>query len=49
MCGLIRRETLDFPDLGYAFLAKHHRCGYASEAGAAVLDDTPSRYFSNDP
>jgi RimJ/RimL family protein N-acetyltransferase len=38
MCGLIRRDTLDFPDLGYAFLARHYRRGYASEAGAAVLD-----------
>jgi RimJ/RimL family protein N-acetyltransferase len=37
MCGLIRRDTLDFPDLGYAFLARHYRRGYASEAGAAVL------------
>ncbi|PTR32749.1 RimJ/RimL family protein N-acetyltransferase [Luteibacter sp. OK325] len=39
MCGLIRRDSLDFPDLGYAFLAMHHRRGYASEAGAAVLDE----------
>lgn len=37
MCGLIRRDTLDFPDLGYAFLARHYRRGYASEAGAAVI------------
>jgi len=37
MCGLIRRETLDFPDLGYAFLSRHYRKGYASEAGVAVL------------
>jgi len=37
MCGLIRRDTLDFPDLGYAFLSRHYRRGYASEAGAAVL------------
>ena len=43
MCGLIRRDSLDFPDLGYAFLAKHHRRGYASEAGAAVLDDARKR------
>lgn len=43
MCGLIRRDSLDFPDLGYAFLATHHRRGYASEAGAAVLDDARRR------
>jgi len=43
MCGLIRRDSLDFPDLGYAFLARHHRCGYATEAGIAVLDDARRR------
>lgn len=36
-CGLIRRDVLEYPDLGYAFLTRHHRRGYASEAGAAVL------------
>lgn len=43
MCGLIRRDVLDYPDLGYAFLAKHHRRGYASEAGAAVVDHARRR------
>ncbi|GLQ98252.1 GNAT family N-acetyltransferase [Dyella mobilis] len=38
MSGLIRRDTLDYPDLGYAFLQRHHGHGYASEAGAAVLE-----------
>lgn len=38
MCGLLRRDSLDCPDLGYAFLARHHRRGYASESGAVVLD-----------
>jgi len=37
MSGLIRRDTLDFPDLGYAFLSRHYRRGYATEAGAAVI------------
>ncbi len=38
MCGLIRRDTLDYPDLGYAFLKRHHGQGYASESGAATLE-----------
>jgi [ribosomal protein S5]-alanine N-acetyltransferase len=38
MSGLIRREELPFPDLGYAFLPAHEGQGYASEAGRAALD-----------
>lgn len=38
MSGLIKRDTLPHPDLGYAFLPAHQGRGYASEAGAAVLD-----------
>jgi RimJ/RimL family protein N-acetyltransferase len=37
LCGLLRRETLDAPDLGFAFLPEHRGQGYAREAGAAVL------------
>lgn len=37
MCGLLRRDTLPDPDLGYAFLPNHWSRGYAVEAGAAVL------------
>ncbi|CAN7364272.1 GNAT family N-acetyltransferase [Phenylobacterium sp. LjRoot219] len=37
MCGLIEREVLDSPDLGYAFLDRHSGQGYATEAAAAVL------------
>lgn len=37
MCGLVRREGLPRPDLGYAFLPEHTGQGLASEAGAAVL------------
>ena len=38
ICGLLRRETLPDPDLGYALLARHTGRGYAREACAAVLD-----------
>ena len=37
MSGLIKRDSLEFPDLGYAFLPEHAGMGYATEAGAAVI------------
>lgn len=37
MCGLLRRDTLDAPDLGYAWLPRHRGRGLAREAAAAVL------------
>jgi RimJ/RimL family protein N-acetyltransferase len=38
MCGLLKRETLDDPDIGYAFLAAHRGRGYAREAAAGVME-----------
>lgn len=37
LCGLLRRETLDAPDIGFAFLPAYEGGGYAHEAAAAVL------------
>jgi [ribosomal protein S5]-alanine N-acetyltransferase len=37
ICGLVRRPALEHPDLGYALAPAARGCGYASEAGAAVL------------
>lgn len=37
MCGLIKRDELDIPDLGYAFLPQFTGCGYALEACSAIL------------
>lgn len=37
MCGLIRRESLPYVDLGFAFLERHHGHGYAREAAAAAV------------
>jgi len=37
MCGLLKRETLDDVDLGFAFLPEFWGKGYAREASAAVL------------
>jgi len=36
ICGLIKRDTLDDVDIGYAFLPKFWSRGYAVEACAAV-------------
>lgn len=43
MCGVIRRDTLPEPDLGYAFLAEHAGRGYAREAAAACIADARER------
>lgn len=37
LCGLVRREGLDGPDLGFAFLPEGRGRGYALEAAQAVL------------
>jgi RimJ/RimL family protein N-acetyltransferase len=37
MCGLLRRPTLDAPDLGYALLPEFWGAGYAVEAADGVL------------
>jgi RimJ/RimL family protein N-acetyltransferase len=37
MCGLVKRDSLDDPDLGYALLPEFSGQGLASEAAAAVL------------
>ena len=37
MCGLLKRETLEHVDLGFAMLPDAHGMGYAREAAAATL------------
>jgi RimJ/RimL family protein N-acetyltransferase len=37
VCGLVVREGLAGPDIGFAFLPQHHGRGYAFEAASAVL------------
>jgi ribosomal-protein-alanine N-acetyltransferase len=37
ICGLVKRDGLDHPDVGYAFLERFWGRGYASEAAAASL------------
>ena len=38
ICGLVNRDTLDHPDIGFAFLPAYRGRGYATEAAAAVLE-----------
>jgi RimJ/RimL family protein N-acetyltransferase len=37
MCGLIKRDTLEHVDLGFAFLSRFWGNGYACESAAAVV------------
>ena len=37
LCGLVKRDGLDDPDVGYAFLEPYWGRGYASETAAATL------------
>src|SRR5215213_80928 len=43
MCGLIKREELPDPDIGFAFLPDFWNKGFAFEAAAAVLHDGRER------
>jgi RimJ/RimL family protein N-acetyltransferase len=42
MCGLIKRDTLDDIDIGYAFLPAYRGQGYAFESAQAVLEYAPT-------
>jgi RimJ/RimL family protein N-acetyltransferase len=37
ICGLLKRETLDDVDIGFAFLQRYWSQGYARESAAAVM------------
>ncbi|NEM97224.1 GNAT family N-acetyltransferase [Pontibacter burrus] len=37
LCGIIKRDILDHPDIGFAFLPEANGKGYAHEAAAATL------------
>lgn len=39
LCGLLKRETLPAPDLGFAFLPQYRNQGYAYESAQLVLQD----------
>ena len=37
ICGLVKREGLDAPDVGFGFLSQYGSHGYAAESAAAVI------------
>lgn len=39
MCGLLQRDSLDHPEVGYAFLSEFCGQGYAVESASAVVAD----------
>ena len=43
MCGLLKREELPHPDIGFAFLPDFWSKGYAFEAASAVMEDVRAR------
>lgn len=38
ICGLLQRDWLECPDIGFAYLPRFRSRGYAFEAASAVLD-----------
>ncbi len=43
ICGLLKRDWLDDPDVGFAFVPEHWSRGYALESASAVLADARER------
>lgn len=44
LCGLIKRDSLEDVDIGYAFLPQFRGSGYAREAASAVLKHGKDRF-----
>jgi len=44
MCGLLKRDNLEYADLGFALLPRYYRQGYAKEACFAVLNEAREKY-----
>lgn len=47
ICGLLKREELEHPDLGFAFLPDFRGKGYAMEAAKSVLETEMAHYSMN--
>ena len=43
VCGLIKRDDLDLPDIGFAILPDYRRMGFIYEASKAVIEDAKNR------
>ncbi len=44
MCGIIKREELDLPDLGYALLEDYQGQGFATEACESILIQAQKKF-----
>jgi RimJ/RimL family protein N-acetyltransferase len=44
ICGLIKRDTLEDVDVGFAFLPAYRSRGYGFEAASAVIEDGRARF-----
>jgi RimJ/RimL family protein N-acetyltransferase len=44
ICGLLKRDEMPAPDMGFAFLPRYRSLGYAREAAAAVKADAFGRH-----
>ena len=47
MCGLVKREEFEYPDLGFAFLEKYWANGYAHESSLATIDHAANKLGMN--
>jgi RimJ/RimL family protein N-acetyltransferase len=47
MCGLLKREELDHPDIGYALLPEFCGKGYANEAASSILKEEMATHNLN--
>lgn len=43
MCGLLKRDELPAPDIGFAFIPDYWRQGFGFEAATAVMNDARER------
>lgn len=37
ICGFVKRDNFELPDIGFAFLPEHERQGYGFESAAALM------------
>ena len=45
VCGLLKRDDLDLPDIGFAILPDYRRMGFIYEASKAVIEDGKNRLY----
>ncbi|WP_347924206.1 GNAT family N-acetyltransferase [Pontimicrobium sp. SW4] len=44
ICGLVKREELDIPDIGFGFLPEHEGKGFGYESSVAVLEQAKNKF-----